>query len=91
MYRGPRFCTPIISFTLGATTAFFVRDEMNFPTYLRIKQAYLTHMERTMQEPSEIVLRIIDPLAQVRYQSGLGEKIRQSQLNYEDTVKASAV
>ena len=31
----------VISFFLGMTTAFFYRDELNFPTYLRIKKAYL--------------------------------------------------
>ena len=28
--------TPIFSLTLGGITGFFIRDEMNYPTYLRI-------------------------------------------------------
>ena len=28
--------TPIFSVTLGGITGFFIRDEMNHPTYLRI-------------------------------------------------------
>ena len=28
--------TPIFSFGLGSITAFYLRDEFNYPTYLRI-------------------------------------------------------
>ena len=35
----------VFSFCLGMTTAFFLRDELNYPTFLRIKRAYLTNKE----------------------------------------------
>ena len=38
--------TFILSLSLGLFTGLYFRDEMSFPTYLRIKKAYITNMQR---------------------------------------------
>ena len=50
------------SFGLGASTAFFFRDELNYPTFLRIKRAYLVNKQYLMEQPAYDVLQIIDPV-----------------------------
>lgn len=60
--QNARFFAIMFSFSLGSITAFYVRDEFNFPTYLRIKEVYLTNTARQMREPDVRILRVIDPL-----------------------------
>ena len=61
-YKSSGVVAPIISLGLGATTAFFLRDELNQPTFLRIKEAYLINKKTLREEPSEVYLKIIDPI-----------------------------
>ena len=56
-----RGSTVFFSFLLGGITSFFYRDEKKFPTFLRVKEAYLLNQHRLMQKPDERVLSIIDP------------------------------
>ena len=70
---------PVASaFGLGILTAFHLRDELNFPTYLRVKQAYLTHQARLMIDPNPQILRVIDPVMQIQANALSGMQIRQS-------------
>ena len=52
--------TPIFSVTLGSISGFYLRDEYNNPTYLKIQEAYLLNINRRMEQPSEYILRIIN-------------------------------
>ena len=56
-----KYSSVVTAFCLGMSSAFFLRDELNFPTYLKIKQAYLIHRARMMEEPNQDILKIIDP------------------------------
>lgn len=49
------------SIVLGSITAVFIRDEMSFPTNLRIKRAVLEHRLVTRQRIDADLLEIIDP------------------------------
>ena len=51
----------LASFLLGATTGFFYRDELYFPTYQRIKVAVLEYHLITRQKLDIDLLEIIDP------------------------------
>ena len=66
------------SSTLGFVTAFFVRDEQDFPTYMRIKKAYLDHNERLLSKPEKEVLMIIDPMQYYREFGSVQGKVIQS-------------
>ena len=45
LYKGTsvykKSSTVLVAFILGGVTSFFYRDEQKFPTFLRVKQAYL--------------------------------------------------
>lgn len=49
------------SFVLGSVTGLFFRDEVNFPTYMRIKVAILEYNLLTRQRLNTDLLDIVDP------------------------------
>ena len=49
------------SFILGAVTGLFFRDELNFPTNMRIKVAILEYNLLTRQRLNTDLLDIVDP------------------------------
>ena len=51
---------PASSFTLGAATAFWIRDELNMPIYLKIKVAMIEHRLLTRQKLPQDLLSIVD-------------------------------
>lgn len=53
--------TIIGSFTLGASTGFFYRDELYFPTNMRLKVSVLEHNLLTRQKLNTDILDIVDP------------------------------
>ena len=48
-------------FGLGMTTGFILRDELNMPTYMRIKMALVEHRILTRKKLNTDVLTILDP------------------------------
>ena len=48
-------------FLLGGVTGFFVRDEMNMPTYLRIKMATVEHSILTRKKLDADLIAMLDP------------------------------
>ena len=77
----------VLSFCLGATTAFFLRDELNFPTYLRIKESYLTAHARQMREPDVRILRVIDPLTFVEARAKKEKELVGERKTYDDVIR----
>ena len=55
-----RFLVPVFSFTLGSVSAFFFRDELNMPTYLKIKMALVEHRLITRRPLSADLLALVD-------------------------------
>lgn len=53
--------TPCLSLVLGAATGFFYRDELFFPTNIRIKVAVMEYHLLTRQKVDMDLVDIIDP------------------------------
>ena len=87
LIRSTKYYPAIFSFFLGSATAFYFRDELNFPTYLRIKQAYLTNASRQMMEPDSRVLRVIDPLTFVQARTLASKEVEEQSKTYDDLVR----
>lgn len=56
-----RVFTPVLSFTLGTSTGFFLRDEMTMPTYMRIKVAMMEYYFLSRMKVDPRIIDIIDP------------------------------
>ena len=82
-----KYSSVVVSFFLWMSSAFFLRDELNFPTYLKIKQAYLVHRARMMEEPNHDILKIIDPNLIEQTEMKIGMKVRKSQKTYDELVE----
>lgn len=52
---------PMSMFSLGMATGLILRDELNMPTYMRIKMALVEHSILTRRKVSSDVLQILDP------------------------------
>jgi len=52
---------PVSMFGLGMATGFALRDELNMPTYMRIKMALVEHSILTRKKLSSDVLQVLDP------------------------------
>ena len=52
---------PTGMFGLGLVTGFVLRDELNMPTYMRIKMALVEHSILTRKKLNSDVLSILDP------------------------------
>ena len=62
MTSGPaKLLVPIGMFGLGMATGFVIRDELNLPTYMRIKMALVEHSILTRKKLNSDVLAVIDP------------------------------
>ena len=77
----------VISLGLGASTAFFLRDELNTPTYMHIQKAYLLNQSRVMREPSIDVLKVIDPTFAQKLKFHESEKIRSQNITYDEHMR----
>lgn len=51
---------PVGMFGLGLVTGFVLRDELNMPTYMRIKMALVEHSILTRRKLSPDVLQMLD-------------------------------
>ena len=51
---------PLSMFGLGLATGFVMRDELNMPTYMRIKMALVEHSILTRRKLNPDVLQVID-------------------------------
>ena len=51
---------PIQSFTLGAVTGLWFRDELNMPIYLKIKVALIEHRILSRQKLTSDLLSVVD-------------------------------
>jgi len=56
-----RVLVPAGMFTLGMASGFLIRDELNMPTYMRIKMALVEHSILTRKKVNSDVLTILDP------------------------------
>lgn len=56
-----RFVLPAFSILLGCATSFIVRDEMQMPTYMRIKMSTVEHHILSRRKLNPDLLSIIDP------------------------------
>ena len=52
---------PLGMFGLGMATGFVFRDELNMPTYMRIKVALVEHSILTRKKINSDVLTMLDP------------------------------
>jgi hypothetical protein len=52
---------PVISLMLGAATGLIIRDELNMPTYMRIKMATIEHRVLARQKIDREILTLLDP------------------------------
>lgn len=52
---------PVGMFGLGLATGFVIRDELNMPTYMRIKMALVEHSIVTRKKLNGDVLQVLDP------------------------------
>ena len=52
---------PVGMFGLGMATGFVFRDELNMPTYMRIKVALVEHSILTRKKINSDVLAMLDP------------------------------
>ena len=52
---------PVSMFGLGLATGFVLRDELNMPTYMRIKMALVEHSILTRKKLNADVLQVLDP------------------------------
>ena len=52
---------PMGMFGLGMVTGFVLRDEINMPTYMRIKVALVEHSILTRKKINSDVLTMLDP------------------------------
>ena len=52
---------PFGMFALGMSTGFLIRDELNMPTYMRIKMAMVEHSILTRRKLNFNILQQIDP------------------------------
>lgn len=55
------YITPCVSLLLGAASGFFYRDELFFPTNMRIKVAVMEYHFLTRQKLDMDLVDIIDP------------------------------
>ena len=55
------YLTPSLSLMLGAFTGFYYRDELYFPTNMRIKVAVMEYTMLTRQKLNMDLVDIIDP------------------------------
>ena len=60
-FRSTNALVTIGSLSLGAATGFCLRDELNMPTYMRIKMSTIEHRMITRQKLSRGMLSLIDP------------------------------
>ena len=56
-----RTLVPIGMFGIGLATGFVLRDELNMPTYMRIKMALVENSIITRRKVDVDVLQILDP------------------------------
>ena len=59
--RSTKLVVPMGMFGLGLFTGFVLRDELNMPTYMRIKMALVEHSILTRKKLNSDVLSILDP------------------------------
>ena len=52
---------PVLSMLIGMATGFVVRDELNMPTYMRIKIATVEHRVLARSKLNKEVLTLLDP------------------------------
>ena len=52
---------PLFMFGLGTLTGFALRDELTFPSYMRIKTSVIEHSLLTRKKLDPDVLAMIDP------------------------------
>ena len=52
---------PVGMFGLGMLTGFVIRDELNMPTYMRIKVALVEHSILTRKKINSDTLAMLDP------------------------------
>ena len=55
-----RVLVPAGMFGLGLVTGFVLRDELNMPTYMRIKMAMVEHAILTRRKVNPDVLSVLD-------------------------------
>jgi len=55
------YITPAVSLVIGAATGFFYRDELHFPTNMRVKVAFMEYAMLTRQKLDIDIVDIIDP------------------------------
>ena len=60
---------------------------MTFPTYLRVKEAYLTSLSRQMREPDVRILRVIDPLTFVEARAKKEKEVVGGRKTYDDVIR----
>lgn len=60
MNAAGRTLVPIGMFGVGLVTGFVMRDELNMPTYMRIKMALVEHSILTRRKLNPDVLQILD-------------------------------
>ena len=56
-----RTLVPVGMFGLGTATGFVLRDELNMPTYMRIKMALVEHSILTRKKLDFDTLQVLDP------------------------------
>ena len=59
--RPSKLLVPMGMFGLGLITGFVLRDELNMPTFMRIKMALVEHSILTRKKLNSDVLSILDP------------------------------
>ena len=52
---------PLFMFSLGTITGFALRDELTFPSYMRIKTSVVEHSILTRRKLDPDVIALIDP------------------------------
>ncbi len=55
------YITPAVSLMIGAASGFFYRDEVFFPTNMRVKVAVMEYSMLTRQKLDMDLVDIIDP------------------------------
>lgn len=75
----------MFSLVLGGMTGFVIRDELNMPTYMRIKTATLEHRMLARQKLSVDVLSLLDPNEAEHRIKSQREKIESA---YEDSLRS---
>lgn len=82
---------PVGMFGLGLATGFAIRDELNMPTYMRLKMALVEHSIVTRRKLNPDVLQILDPnQGKVRLLRQQEKTIREHDRMLKETTDASS-